>query len=99
MARVRTPTTYDIWIWYLGHSQMVVSGHIVPRGDCRRMANTQPPPRSFGAACPKCGQPMHLIRRGPHPQFGTTFEAQIFLCPACKHEGVRNADSGGAPHE
>jgi len=39
-------------------------------------------PRSFGAddrpVCPSCGKPMHLIRRGPHPEHGTEYEVQVF---------------------
>jgi hypothetical protein len=35
---------------------------------------------SFGSndrpICPRCGAAMHLIRRGPHPTFGQSWERQ-----------------------
>src|SRR5215510_15186706 len=55
-------------------------------------------PREFGAddkpACPSCCKPMHLIRRGPHPD-NAKCETQIFLCPCCKHQEIRSADVHG----
>src|SRR5262245_35668041 len=59
-------------------------------------------PRSFGAddhpACPSCGKRMHLIRRGPHPDHGSKYEIQTFLCASCNHEEIRSADWSGHPH-
>jgi hypothetical protein len=41
---------------------------------------------------------MHLIRRGPHSDFGAGFERQTFLCPKCNVEIERSADKKGQPH-
>jgi hypothetical protein len=57
---------------------------------------------SFGSndrpICPECGAAMHLIRRGPHPTFGRSWERQIFACSKCLHEIERSADIDGQPH-
>jgi hypothetical protein len=57
---------------------------------------------SFGSSdrpiCPECGAAMHLIRRGPHPTFGHSWEQQIFACSMCLHEVERSADIDGKPH-
>ena len=62
----------------------------------------QQQPRAFGAddrpICQQCGGPMHLIRRGPHSDFGASYERQTFLCPKCNIEIVRSADKQGQPH-
>jgi|SoiMethySBSTD1v2_1073268.scaffolds.fasta_scaffold57699_2 hypothetical protein len=59
-------------------------------------------PRDFGAddlpTCEHCGGPMHLIRRGPHSDFGGSHERQTFLCPKCNVEIERSADKQGKPH-
>jgi|GEM_PF-1811017 hypothetical protein len=35
---------------------------------------------------------MHLIRRGPHSDFGAGYERKTFLCPKCNVEIERSAD-------
>jgi hypothetical protein len=60
---------------------------------------TKQQPRDFDAddrpPCQHCGGLMHLIRRGPHPDFGAGYERQTFLCPKCNAEIVRSADKQG----
>jgi predicted RNA-binding Zn-ribbon protein involved in translation (DUF1610 family) len=48
--------------------------------------------------CQHCGEPMHLVRRGPHSDFGAAYERQTFLCPKCNVEIERSADMLGHPH-
>lgn len=60
--------------------------------------------RSFGAddhpACPQCGKPMGLTRRGPTTGLDASYERQIFTCRACGHEVERPVDADGrAPDE
>ena len=57
--------------------------------------------RDFGVkdhpACPKCGKAMVLVRRTPHPEYGSAFERQTFTCFACDREIERSADAYGNP--
>jgi hypothetical protein len=57
--------------------------------------------RNFGAddhpGCPECGFPTRLIRRGPHPELGAEYEAQIFYCSQCDGEINRVVNEDGNP--
>jgi hypothetical protein len=57
---------------------------------------------SFGShetpVCPECRALMHLIRRTPHPTYGSAWERQIFTCSNCIHAIERSADKDGQPH-
>jgi hypothetical protein len=46
---------------------------------------------------PTLRRPMHLIRRGPHSDFGVSYERQTFLCTKCNVEIERSADKQGQP--
>jgi hypothetical protein len=41
---------------------------------------------------------MHLIRRMPHPIYGSGWEQQIFACSKCINAIERSADKNGLPH-
>jgi hypothetical protein len=57
---------------------------------------------SFGShqtpICSECRALMHLIRRTPHPIYGSGWEKQIFACSKCIHAIERSADKDGLPH-
>jgi hypothetical protein len=57
---------------------------------------------SFGSRetpiCPECRALMYLIRRSPHPTYGSEWERQVFACSKCIHEIERSADKDGQPH-
>lgn len=59
-------------------------------------------PENFGArdrlTCTECGGDTILIRRSPHPEFGSSFETQVFRCLQCDRELTRSADVAGKPH-
>jgi hypothetical protein len=54
---------------------------------------------SFGTydtpICPDCGALMYLIRRSPHPTYGSGLERQTFACSKCILAIERSVDKEG----
>ena len=50
-----------------------------------------------GPTCLTCRVVTHVIRRTPHPVYGSKYELQTFQCQTCRDEIERSADCDGLP--